>query len=137
MSTVISPEKQAHLAQRMEELGIFEHDLTEKFVRGGGRGGQKINKTSSCVYLRHEPTGIEVKCQAGRSQSANRFLARRLLCERVAALREGEASAVEQAREKIRRQKRRRSRRQKERILTEKRYRAKTKTQRRSVRGVE
>jgi protein subunit release factor B len=105
----------------MGALGIDESDLTEKFVRGSGAGGQKINKTSSCVYLHHRPSGIEVKCQAGRSQALNRLLARRLLCERLEALRDGVASAAEQARERIRRQKRRRSRKQKERMLEAKR----------------
>lgn len=134
MTGATSPEKEDELERRMARLGIAESDLTEKFVRGGGRGGQKINKTSSCVYLRHEPSGIEVKCQAGRSQSLNRFLARRLLCDRIEALREGVASAAEQEREKIRRQKRRRSRRQRERMLEGKRHRAVTKAGRRPVR---
>lgn len=134
MTGSTSPEKEDELERRMARLGIAESDLTEKFVRGGGRGGQKINKTSSCVYLRHEPSGIEVKCQAGRSQSLNRFLARRLLCDRIEALRAGVASAAEQEREKIRRQKRRRSRRQRERMLEGKRRRAVTKATRRPVR---
>ena len=135
MSTAIHTDKLAELAARMTRLGIRESDLVEKFVRGGGRGGQKINKTSSCVYLRHEPSGIEIKCQAGRSQALNRFLARRLLCDRIEAIEAGQQSAAEQAREKIRRQKRRRSRRQKERILAVKRHRGETKAGRRPVRG--
>jgi len=117
----MSPEKEVELRRRMAALGIDESDLTEKFVRGSGSGGQKINKTSSCVYLRHRPSGIEVKCQAGRSQALNRLLARRLLCERLEAVRDEVASAAEQARERIRRQKRRRSRKQKERMLEAKR----------------
>ena len=117
----MSPEKESELRRRMAALGIDESDLTEKFVRGSGSGGQKINKTSSCVYLRHRPSGIEVKCQAGRSQALNRLLARRLLCERLEAVRDEVASAAEQARERIRRQKRRRSRKQKERMLEAKR----------------
>jgi len=117
----MSPEKEAELRRRMAALGIDESDLTEKFVRGSGSGGQKINKTSSCVYLRHRPSGIEVKCQAGRSQALNRLLARRLLCERLEAVRDEVASAAEQARERIRRQKRRRSRKQKERMFEAKR----------------
>lgn len=135
MTASVSPEKAEELQRRMARLGIAESDLTEKFVRGSGRGGQKINKTSSCVYLRHEPSGIEVKCQAGRSQSMNRFLARRLLCERLEALHAGVASAAEQEREKIRRQKRRRSRRQRERMLEGKRHRGATKAARRPVRS--
>jgi protein subunit release factor B len=134
MTAVVSPEKYAELVLRMERLGIFESDLTERFIRGGGRGGQKINKTSSCVYLSHGPSGVEVKCQSGRSQSFNRYLARRLLCERIEEIQEGKRSALEQAREKIRRQKRRRTRRQKERMLAGKRHRSATKVGRRPVR---
>jgi len=105
----------------MEALGIREADIEERFIKGSGRGGQKINKTSSCVYLRHLNSGIEVKCQQERSQALNRFLARRELCDRLEAQIKGEQSRREQEREKIRRQKRRRSRRQKARMLEEKR----------------
>lgn len=129
----VNPEKEAALARTMERLGIREADLVERFVKGSGKGGQKINKTSSCVYLLHEPTGIEVKCQRERSQALNRFLARRELCERVEARIEGEKSAREQAREKIRRQKRRRSRKQKARMLDEKRKQGEKKARRRAV----
>ncbi len=118
---VVSPAKAAALRRRMAALAVREEDLAERFIRGGGRGGQKINKTSSCVVLRHAPTGIEVRCQQERSQALNRFLARRELCEKIAERVRGEASARRQAAEKIRRQKRRRSRRQKERMLADKR----------------
>ncbi len=133
----VSPEKDAALARAMERLGIREADLVERFVKGSGKGGQKINKTSSCVYLLHEPTGIEVKCRRGRSQALNRFLARRTLCERVEVRIQGEKSAREQAREKIRRQKRRRSRKQKARMLDEKTKQGEKKAMRRPVRGEE
>lgn len=123
----MSPEKEAELRRRMAALGIHESDLIEKFVRGSGSGGQKINKTSSCVYLHHRPSGVEVKCQAGRSQALNRLLARRLLCDRVEAQLAGVVAAAEQARERIRRQKRRRSRRQKERMVEGKRRAAQKK----------
>ncbi len=119
--------------RQMEALGIREADLVERFVKGSGKGGQKINKTSSCVYILHEPTGIEVKCQRARSQALNRFLARRELCDRIEAKVKGEKSAREQAREKIRRQKRRRSRRQKARMLDEKRKQGEKKVRRRPV----
>lgn len=105
----------------MAGLGITEADLVEKFVRGSGPGGQKINKTSSCVYLLHRPSGIEVKCQRERSQAMNRYFARRELCDRLEARIKGAASARQQEIEKIRRQKRRRSRRQKARMLEGKR----------------
>ena len=118
----VSPEKEKALADRMAALGIREGDLEETFVRGSGAGGQKINKTSSCVVLRHRPTGTEVRCQRERSQVMNRFLARRELCERIDERRRGAASARQQAIEKVRRQKRRRSRRQKAHMLDDKRH---------------
>jgi protein subunit release factor B len=79
----VSEEKNKWLQERMEVLGIHEKDIEEKFVRSSGSGGQKVNKTSTCVYLRHIPTGFEIKCMKERSQSLNRFLARRELVRRV------------------------------------------------------
>ena len=108
----VTPEKELALLRRMAELGIRETDLDERFVRGGGNGGQKINKTSSTVVLRHIPTGLEVRCSRERSQSMNRFFARRDLCEKLAEKILGEKTARQQAREKIRRQTRKRSKRQ-------------------------
>lgn len=91
----------------MEKLGILDDDLAEKFIRGSGHGGQKINKTSSCVYLKHEPSGIEIKCQRDRSQTMNRYHARVELCEQLETIALGKKTARKQAREKVRRQKRR------------------------------
>ena len=108
----VSFDKEDQLLQRMAKLGIAEADLQEWFIRGGGPGGQKTNKTSSTVCLRHKPTGLEVRCAQERSQSLNRYLARRELCERIAAKIHGEKTKRQQEIEKIRRQKRRRSRRQ-------------------------
>ncbi len=79
----VSDEKNKWLKKRMEELNILEKDIEEKFVRSSGHGGQNVNKTSTCVYLRHVPTGIEVKCMKDRSQSINRFLARRELIKKI------------------------------------------------------
>lgn len=115
-----SPEKIAALEARMEGLGITADTLLEKFIQGSGSGGQKVNKTASCVYLKHETSGIEVKCQQQRSRELNRYIARRELCERLEEIRDGKKSARTQAREKIRRQKRRRSRRAKNRMLDDK-----------------
>lgn len=125
--------KQAQMQDRMERLGIREEDLLEKFILGSGKGGQKVNKTSSCVYLRHIPTGLDVKCQHERSRELNRYEARRLLCDKMEERRLGIRSARQQAFEKIRRQKRRRSRRQKAKMLDEKRKHAVRKDQRRAV----
>ena len=132
----VSQTKKDALAARMLTLGIREPELEEKFILGSGKGGQKVNKTSSCVYLCHHPTGLEVKCGQSRSREQNRFLARRELCDRLEARRQGAQSARQQAIEKIRRQKRRRSRRQKERMLGEKRLQGVKKT-RRQVPGLE
>jgi protein subunit release factor B len=79
----VSEEKNRWLREKMGELNILEKDIEEKFVRSSGKGGQKVNKTATCVYLKHVPTGIEVKCMKDRSQSVNRFLARRELVERI------------------------------------------------------
>lgn len=111
----------------MERLGIREEDLVEKFILGSGSGGQKINKTSSCVYLKHLPTGIEVKCQRDRSRELNRIKARRELCDKLEEILFQEKSKKRQAIEKIRRQKRRRSRRAQEKILASKKHRSEIK----------
>lgn len=120
----VSKSKQADLLRRMAALDINETDLCEGFIRGSGAGGQKINKTSVAVWLKHTPSGTEVRCQESRSQALNRFLARRMLVERLEAKVRGETSERQQEREKIRRQKRKRSRRAQEKMLTNKRYHA-------------
>jgi len=106
----VSEEKNRLLRQKMEELKVLEEDIEEKFIRSSGHGGQKVNKTSSCVYLKHIPTGIEVKCMKERSQSVNRFLARRELLEKIEKAR-GLTTASNMKREKKRKQKARRKRR--------------------------
>ena len=121
MQNPLSPEKQSALSERMTSLGVHESDLLEKFVRGSGAGGQKINKTSNCVFLKHLPTGVAIKCQMDRSREMNRFLARRELCDQLEAIRDGRAIAKTQAIEKMRRQKRPRSRRSKQRSIADKR----------------
>jgi len=113
-------EKEEALKKKMDSLGIKENDIEEKFILSGGKGGQHVNKTSSCVYLKHGPTGIEVKCQKDRSQSLNRFLARRMLAEKIESMVLGRASEERRAIEKIRRQKRKRSKRAKEKMLRDK-----------------
>ncbi len=114
--------------RRMTALGIREEDLEETFVRSGGRGGQNVNKTSTCVQLLHRPTGLQVKCQASRQQGQNRDLARRLLLEKIAAQRRLAAEQAQAERERLRRQKRPRSRAAKERILAAKSIQSRRKT---------
>jgi protein subunit release factor B len=106
----VSEEKNRWLKERMEALGIHEKDIEERFVRSSGRGGQKVNKTSSCVYLKHIPTGIEVKCMEGRSQFLNRFLARRELVKRIEKL-SGQLTLNDIERMKTKRQKGKRKKR--------------------------
>lgn len=131
MQNPISTEKHADLQRRMAALGIVEADLLEKFVRGSGAGGQKINKTSNCVFLKHLPSGVCIKCQMDRSRELNRFLARRELCEQLESIRDGKATAKTQAIEKMRRQKRRRSRRSKHQSVADKRQLSEKKSLRR------
>lgn len=124
---------EAQLAERMAALGIRESDLEESFVRSGGHGGQNVNKTSTCVYLVHRPTGLQVKCQVTRHQGMNRLLARQLLLDKFES-RERQRIAEERARvAKVRRQKRPRSRQAKVRMLADKAHRATRKSQRRKV----
>ena len=106
----VSEEKNQWLRKKMEALGIREEDIEEKFIRSSGRGGQKVNKTSTCVTLRHIPTGIEVKCMKERSQSLNRFLARRVLVEKISKVA-GQIASNDVKMEKIRRQKAKRKKR--------------------------
>lgn len=127
---MFTPQKEIELRARMATLGIREEDLVEQFIRASGPGGQKVNKTSSAVYLLHKPSGIEVKCARERSQAMNRFFARRALCERLDALKRGIASAKQQEIERIRRRKRQKSRRQKLRMIADKRHRAGIKSMR-------
>jgi len=128
---MISAERKAALNKRMERLGIFEGDLVEKFVRGTGSGGQKMNKTSSCVFLQHPPTGLETKVQRDRSREMNRYLARKEICDQLEEITLGKQSARQQEREKIRRKKRRQSRRQRAKTVVNKRLHGAKKQNRR------
>ena len=126
----VSRKKEDALKAKMEKLGIREEDLKEKFIRSSGKGGQKANKASTRVYLKHIPTGIEVKCQQERSQALNRFLARRILTNKIETLILGRQSEERKRIEKIRRQKRKRSRKAKEKMLEAKKKRAEKKKMR-------
>ena len=130
---MISPETIARIRELMDEASVYEEDLDESFILGGGPGGQKTNKTSNVVRLSHEPSGLMVRCGETRSRETNRWLARRMLAEMILEREQGRKSAAQQAREKIRRQKRRRSRRQKQRMLDDKHAQSEKKAARRRV----
>jgi peptide chain release factor len=123
------------LQKRLTKLRIREEDLQEEFVRGSGPGGQKINKTSSTVVLRHIPSGIEVRCQRERSQVMNRYWARMDLCDRLETARAEAKLALQNEREKLRRQNRPRPRGLKQRILDTKKNRSGVKKNRGRVKG--
>lgn len=124
------PEKILHKAQL---LGVDLRDINEMFVRGSGKGGQKINKTSSTVLLRHLPTGIEVRCQKHREQSKNRISAYKLLLDKIEFLQKGKESAKAKKIFKLRKQKKRRSKKAKEKILEMKKLHSQLKESRKNV----
>ena len=129
----IKIDKEEALKAKMASLGIKESDIRELFILSSKKGGQKVNKTSACVYLKHIPTGIEVKCQENRSQILNRFFARRILVNKIETLILGRESAEQKRYEKIRRQKRRRSRRAKDKMLQDKKFHSEKKALRRPL----
>lgn len=129
--------KEQALKAMMDELNIRDADIEESFVRSGGHGGQHVNKTSTCVYLKHIPTGIEVKCQKERSQALNRYHARVLLARKIEEVIKGRQSEEMQRIEKLRRQKRKRSKRTKEKILADKAAQGEKKRLRAAVSKIE
>jgi len=128
-----SSPKAAALAERMRKLGIREADLEETFVRSGGKGGQNVNKVSTCVVLVHRSSGLAVKCQRERTQALNRYRARVMLADKIEKRILAERSATAATAAKIQRQKRRRSRKAKENLLHDKRARAEVKARRKPV----
>lgn len=122
-----------HLQKKADSLRVYPHDITEQFVRGSGKGGQKINKTSSCVLLKHLPTGIEVRCQKHREQSKNRLSAYKLLILKIEEKILGRQSQKAQTIFKLRKQKQKRSKRAKEKMLERKHQRSDVKENRKNI----
>ncbi len=131
----VSPDKLAELQQRMIGLGVNETEIEETFVRSGGAGGQKVNKSSSCVMLLHRPTGLRVKSQTTRHQAMNRLLARQLLLDKIERMRKGQVEAERARIEKVRRQNLKRSAQAKQRMLVDKARHSEKKRLRGTVRG--
>ena len=131
----VSSQKEKLLLERMRAMGVREQDIDEQFIRSSGAGGQNVNKVSSCVVLHHRPTGLRVRCQKERSQGLNRFIARRLLLDKIEGSIKGAASEETRRIAKIRRQKRQRSRRAKVRLLADKRHQGGKKALRAPVRA--
>ncbi len=129
----ISEHKQKELEIKFQRYNIKESDILEKFIRSSGNGGQNVNKVSTCVYLKHLPTNIEIKCQKDRTQLLNRYYARKMLAEIIEAKLSGEKSEKIKAIEKIRRQKRKRSKRAKEKMLEYKKINSEKKQRRQKV----
>lgn len=134
---MVGIDKEKALKELMSRLGVRAEDIQEKFIRSQGPGGQNVNKVSTCAHLKHIPTGIEVKCQIERSQAQNRFLARKILLEKIESAILGKLSQERKRIEKIRRQKRRRSRRAKLKMLESKRLHSAKKSLRAGVREIE
>jgi protein subunit release factor B len=126
----VRPEKERSLRERLERIGVHEKDLRETFVRSQGHGGQNVNKTSTCVHLKHVPSGTEVKCQKTRSQGLNRYYARVLLYEKMESALRGRQSEEARRIAKIRRQKQKRTKRAQEKVLAEKHLQSRKKAER-------
>ncbi len=129
---MISFSKWKILETKLASLSIYPKDLAEHFIRSSGNGGQNVNKVNSCVYLKHIPTGLEVKCQKTRSQQDNRYFARVILIERIEAIQLGRESKKAKEVYKLRKQKQRRSKRAKEKMLAAKSQRSEKKNMRKN-----
>lgn len=116
-TNMINKDKWYKLTEWMDKLHINDADLLEKFILGSGKGGQKLHKTASTVYLKHIPSGLEIKCQESRSREDNRYFARVRLCEKLHSIVSDEKTKEQQKIEKIKRQKKKRSRRTQQKML--------------------
>ncbi|MDD5477167.1 MAG: peptide chain release factor-like protein [Candidatus Omnitrophica bacterium] len=129
--------KTMSLEERMAQLGVREDDIVEKFIRSSGPGGQNVNKTSTCVYLKHLPTGLEVKCQRQRSQLLNRSLARHILLSKIAQRMRQDSLQKQSLKAQIMRGNRKKPKGLKIKILENKRRHSEKKSTRRKIREIE
>lgn len=68
-------------------LRITKDDLDIESMRGSGPGGQKKNKTDSCIRMSHKPSGTVVRCEEHRSQHANKIEAFKKLVKKDSFLK--------------------------------------------------
>ncbi len=125
------------LEKKMLALGVREDDIVENFIRSSGPGGQNVNKTATCVYLKHLPTGLEVKCQRQRSQLLNRNLARHILLSKIENRIKQNILQKQSLKAKIVRQSRKKPKAVKLKILEQKRRHSEKKSTRRKIREIE
>jgi protein subunit release factor B len=133
----VAVEKNLTLEKRMTILGVREEDITESFIRSSGPGGQNVNKTSTCVYLKHLPTGIEVKCQRQRSQLLNRSLARHILLSKIEQKIRQDSLQRQSLKAKIMRRNWQKPKSLKIKILESKRHQGQKKADRRKINEIE
>lgn len=117
------------------KIVIKPEDLQEKFIRSRGKGGQNVNKVSTCVQLKHLPTGTTVRCEVYRTQKKNRELALQMLIEKLEKKEQARINKEISDKEKLRRTNRKKPRALKEKILKDKKIISGKKELRKKIRN--